>query len=220
MYSTFGGLHTVLSDNDPEFGNMLFMQIASTLGMKQVFSSPCYPNGNGHIENVHNFLKHAYGSISPLNFHGRSGSHSLCGLQYPSVTNKNKEPQSTITLYINLRPQEPANIMQIQVCDQAVANLSVSISGVNVIALYEMGFNMSCMSCACYLKLKDPPSLSTVSTMSVHSTTGYDLNLVGLICCGDTIGKSQFKHTFIMCKKLQKELVIDLDVWHGISCNL
>ena len=33
------------------------MQVASTLRMKQVFSCPYYPHGNGCFENVHNFLK-------------------------------------------------------------------------------------------------------------------------------------------------------------------
>ena len=33
------------------------MQVASTMGMKQVFSSPYYPQGNGCNENVHNILK-------------------------------------------------------------------------------------------------------------------------------------------------------------------
>ena len=32
-------------------------EVAFTLGMKQVFSSPYYPWCNRHIENVHNFVK-------------------------------------------------------------------------------------------------------------------------------------------------------------------
>ena len=35
----------------------LFMQVASTLGMKKVFKSPYYLQCNGHIEYVHTFLK-------------------------------------------------------------------------------------------------------------------------------------------------------------------
>ena len=45
------------SDNETEFKNKVFMFVASTLGIKQVFSSPYYPCINGHIENVHSFLK-------------------------------------------------------------------------------------------------------------------------------------------------------------------
>ena len=63
---------------------------------------------------------------------------------------------------------------------------------------------MSCMQYACYKKLKYPPSLKMLSSMSVHSATGHDLCPVGLTCCEVTIGKSQFKHIFIMCNKLQK----------------
>ena len=66
MYSMFGGLHKILSDKDTKF----FMEIDSTLGMKQVFSSPYYPHSNVHIENIHNFLKTCIERMSPLNFHG------------------------------------------------------------------------------------------------------------------------------------------------------
>ena len=48
MYSTFDSLHKILLDNNTEFKNKLLMQADSTLGMKQVFSSTCYPLGNGH----------------------------------------------------------------------------------------------------------------------------------------------------------------------------
>ena len=37
--------------------NKLIGLVASTLGVKQVFSSSYYPQGHGHIENVHNFMK-------------------------------------------------------------------------------------------------------------------------------------------------------------------
>ena len=73
----------------------------------------------------------------------------------------------------------------------------MNILGVNVIALYDMGANMSHMSYTCYVKIKDPPSLKMVPAMSVHSATYHDLCPVGLTCCEVTIGKSQFKHSFI-----------------------
>ena len=43
MHSKFGGSYMTLSDSHTEFKNMFFMQVASTLGMEQVFSSPYYP---------------------------------------------------------------------------------------------------------------------------------------------------------------------------------
>ena len=82
--------------------------------------------------------------------------------------------------------------MQIQIHDQAETNFPVQISGVNVITLYDMGINMSCVSYACYLKLKDPLSLKIVHALSVHSATDHDLCPVGLTCSEDTIGKLQF----------------------------
>ena len=111
--------------------------------------------------------------------------------------------------------QEPANIMHIQICDQANLNFSVKISGINIVGFYDTGTEMSFMFYAsCYLKLKDPSSLKILSSMSVHSGTGCNLYPVGLVCCEVTIGKLQFRHTFFVCKKLQKELVIDLDMQH------
>ena len=90
--------------------------------------------------------------------------------------------------------------MQIQVHDQADINFPLNISGVNVITLHDKGANKSCMSYAYYVKLEDLPSLKIVPAISVHSATGHDFCPVGLMCCEVTIGKSQFKHTFIMCK--------------------
>ena len=58
------------------------------------------------------------------------------------------------------------------------------------------------MSYACYAKLRDPLSLKTVPAMLVHSATDHDLCPVGLMCCEITISTSQFKHTFIVCRKL------------------
>ena len=65
-----------------------------------------------------------------------------------------------------------------------------------------MGADMSCMLYAHYVKLKDPPSLNMVHTMSIYSATGHDSCLVRLMHCEVTIGKSQFKHSLIVCKTL------------------
>ena len=40
VYSKFGQLYKILSENDTEFKNKLFLQVPSTLGMKQIFSFP------------------------------------------------------------------------------------------------------------------------------------------------------------------------------------
>ena len=57
IYSEFGGSHKILLDDGTEFKSKLFMQVSSTLEMKQVLSSADYPCSSGHIENVNNFLK-------------------------------------------------------------------------------------------------------------------------------------------------------------------
>ena len=58
--------------------------------------------------------------------------------------------------------------------------------------------------------------------MSVHSATGYDLCPIGLTCCEVMKGKLQVKHTFIVCKNLQKELVIGFDMQqlYQLGCNI
>ena len=57
IYSMFGGSHKLLSDNGTEFMNKLLAQVASTMGIKQIFSSLYYPQGKAHIENVYDSLK-------------------------------------------------------------------------------------------------------------------------------------------------------------------
>ena len=48
----------ILQDNGAKFKNELLMSVFDTLGIKCIYSNPYYPQGNGSIENVHNFLKH------------------------------------------------------------------------------------------------------------------------------------------------------------------
>ena len=48
----------ILQDNGMEFKNDQLMSVFNTLGIKHIYSNPYYPQGNGRIENVHNFLKY------------------------------------------------------------------------------------------------------------------------------------------------------------------
>ena len=48
----------ILQDNGMEFKNDQLMSLFDTLGIKCIYSNPYYPQGNGRIEHVHNFLKH------------------------------------------------------------------------------------------------------------------------------------------------------------------
>ena len=93
-------------------------------------------------------------------------------------------------------------MIDFQVCDQANVNFPIKIVGLNVFALYDTHTNMDFVPYACYTKLKTPPLIKTISAMSVHSATGHEFCAVGLKCYGVTIGKSQFRHTFIVCKRL------------------
>ena len=56
--------------------------------------------------------------------------------------------------------------------------------------------------------------------MSTFSS-GNDLYPMGLTCCEVTTGKLQFKHTFIVCKKLWKEVVTGFDrqQLHHLGCD-
>ena len=58
VYSRFGGLLKILSDNGTEFKNKLFEQVAKELGVEYKLSTPPYhPASNGCIEGFHAFLK-------------------------------------------------------------------------------------------------------------------------------------------------------------------
>ena len=45
----------ILQDNGTEFKNEQLMSVINTFGIKHIYSNPYYPQGNGRIENVHNF---------------------------------------------------------------------------------------------------------------------------------------------------------------------
>ena len=47
----------ILQDIGTEFKNEQLMSVFNNVGIKCIKSNPYYPNGNGRIENVHNFLK-------------------------------------------------------------------------------------------------------------------------------------------------------------------
>ena len=57
IYAREGGSAVLLTDNGTEFQNQLWQAVAKELDMKHIFSSPYHPQGNGRIENFHNFLK-------------------------------------------------------------------------------------------------------------------------------------------------------------------
>ena len=58
VYTKFGGLLKILSDNGTEFKNQLFEKIAKELGVKhKMYTAPYHPSSNGRIEGFHNFLK-------------------------------------------------------------------------------------------------------------------------------------------------------------------
>ena len=48
----------ILQDNGTEFINEQLMSVFNTLCIKCIYNYPYYPQGNGRIENIHNFLKH------------------------------------------------------------------------------------------------------------------------------------------------------------------
>ena len=58
VYSKFGGLLKILSDNGTEFKNRVFEQVAKELGVEyKLYTLPYHPASNGRIEGFHAFLK-------------------------------------------------------------------------------------------------------------------------------------------------------------------
>ena len=47
----------ILQDNGTKFKNEQLMSVLDTIGIKCIHSKPYYSQGNGRIENTHNFLK-------------------------------------------------------------------------------------------------------------------------------------------------------------------
>ena len=47
----------ILQDSSTELKNEQLMSMFNSLGIKCIYSNPCYPKGNSRIENIHNFLK-------------------------------------------------------------------------------------------------------------------------------------------------------------------
>ena len=76
--------------------------------------------------------------------------------------------------------------------------------------LHDTDSNICCMLHVCYIKLKNPPSLGDVPTMSGHLATGYIPCPIGVMCCRIMTGNFQFRHTFIVFNNLQRELIIGL----------
>ena len=57
IFSRTGASMDCLSDNGSELMNNQMNTILKQLGIKHIFSNPYRPQGNSHIENIHNFLK-------------------------------------------------------------------------------------------------------------------------------------------------------------------
>ena len=57
ILSRVGASMVCLADNGSELKNTQMNTVLKHLGIKCIFSNPCRPQGNSHIENVHNFLK-------------------------------------------------------------------------------------------------------------------------------------------------------------------
>ena len=92
---------------------------------------------------------------------------------------------------------------------------------ISATALYDTEASMSHMSYTSYTKLKDHPPLQNIHALFEHSSMGHNLCPMGLIHCGVMPGNSQFRHSFIVCKNIQKELIIGLDMQlsHHLGCG-
>ena len=54
----FGGSLKILSDNETEFKNQLFANVATELGVEyKIYTPPYHPQSNGKIEGFHHLLK-------------------------------------------------------------------------------------------------------------------------------------------------------------------
>ena len=108
--------------------------------------------------------------------------------------------------------QIPINAMHIMIHNQRATNFPIRVAGVDATILCDMGTNISYMSYACHMKLKDPQPLHNLSALSVHSATGQNLCPIDLTHYNLMLGNTQFMSIFIVCKNSQKEPIIGLNM--------
>ena len=113
---------------------------------------------------------------------------------------------------------ENANIMQIQVKEWKTSDFPGQISGINILAPFDTGTGISCMSYGCYSRLPNRPNLNAALMLSVHLATGHDLCPMGIANCKVILSHMPVIHSFNVCKHLTKDLVIGLHMQQ--TCNI
>ena len=73
VYLPFRRMEKFLSDNGTSFINKHWKNLAKALAFTHIQSSPRNPQANGHIENMHNFLKRTMKKIR----HGVKKNHQM-----------------------------------------------------------------------------------------------------------------------------------------------
>ena len=66
-----------LSDNSSELKSSQMNTVLQQLGIKHIFSNPYRPQGNSHIENVHNFLKRTLSNFYLVQMQNGTRSYHL-----------------------------------------------------------------------------------------------------------------------------------------------
>ena len=56
IVTRFGTLHTLISDNGLQFDSKAFRQYCPDLGIKNRYSTPVYPQGNGQAEAINKVI--------------------------------------------------------------------------------------------------------------------------------------------------------------------
>ena len=83
--------------------------------------------------------------------------------------------------------------------------------------LIDTGAMKSCMSQTYYQQLM-LPSMRSIHTYQVRSTTGSNLSPLGITECEFKIGKKGYKNDFVVCKNLRRPCILGIDFLrkHGI----
>ena len=81
-----------------------------------------------------------------------------------------------------------------------------------MLALFDTGTGMSCMSYECSNSLPRKSYLNKTHMLSVHSARDHDLYPMNIVNCKVALGNTLMIHSFIVCKHLTKDLVIGLDM--------
>ena len=90
------------------------------------------------------------------------------------------------------------------------ALIPISVGKKNFRGLVDTGASRSCISEKTYNTLKLPET-KNFGEVRVTSATGSPIHMMGVVQCIVTVGKSGYLHQFIVCRNINRALILGID---------